>query len=112
MNLCLFCVEKKGWSDNFASQSSYNKHYWEQHEGVIETKEKRQKKIRDDRKMARRRWEEEKEKAINLGLPMPKKPRTKLTCSYCKNDKGGFEGSEYDRHLIAVHHMTIASFVG
>ena len=26
-----------------------------------------------------------------------------LTCSYCENDKGGFEGSEYDRHLIAVH---------
>ena len=44
---------------------------------MIETKEKRQKKIRDDRKIARRRWEEEKEKAINLGLPMPKKPRTK-----------------------------------
>ena len=45
---------------------------------MIETKEKRQKKIRDDRKIARRRWEEEKEKAINLGLPMPKKPRTKV----------------------------------
>ena len=106
---------------------------------MIETKEKRQKKIRDDRKIARKRWEEEKETAINLGLPMPKKPRTKvfqitllsrkvyvllgtyilsrhgamfnnqcsisfqLTCSYCENDKGGFEGSEYDRHLIAVH---------
>ena len=45
---------------------------------MIETKEKRQKKIRDDRKIARRRWEEEKEKAINLRLPMPKKPRTKV----------------------------------
>ena len=45
---------------------------------MIETKEKRQKKIRDDRKIARKRWEEEKEKAINLGLPMPKKPRTKV----------------------------------
>ena len=45
---------------------------------MIETKEKRQKKIRDDRKIARKRWEEEKEKAINLGLPMPKRPRTKV----------------------------------
>ena len=45
---------------------------------MIETKEKRQKKIRDDRKIARRRWEEEKETAINLGLPMPKKPRSKV----------------------------------
>ena len=38
MNLCLFCVEKKGWSDTFATQSSYNQHYKENHEGIIENK--------------------------------------------------------------------------
>ena len=27
VNLCLFCIEKKGWSDTFATQSSYNEHY-------------------------------------------------------------------------------------
>ena len=27
VNLCLFCIEKKGWSDTFATQSSYNQHY-------------------------------------------------------------------------------------
>ena len=40
MNLCLFCVEKKGWSDTFATQSSYNQHYKENHEGIIENKGK------------------------------------------------------------------------
>ncbi len=25
LNVCLFCVEKKGWSDEFASQAQYNK---------------------------------------------------------------------------------------
>jgi hypothetical protein len=28
LHLCLFCVEKKGWSDDFASNASYNEHYW------------------------------------------------------------------------------------
>ena len=40
VNLCLFCVEKKGWSDTFATQSSYNQHYKENHEGIIENKGK------------------------------------------------------------------------
>ena len=26
-NFCLFCVGKKGWSDDFASPSQYDEHY-------------------------------------------------------------------------------------
>ena len=103
MNLCLFCVENKGWSDNFASQSSYNTHYWEKHEGVIEAKEKRKQEIRDTRRKEREQWREERKSAVELGISLPKKPCRKLLCLYCPRGKPEFEESEYDRHLIAVH---------
>ena len=35
-NVCLFCVDKKGWSDEFKSQLSYREHYKTFHSGLIE----------------------------------------------------------------------------
>ena len=48
--MCLFCVEKKGWSDDFASGSSYNEHYWRVHQGVIQRNEKIRNVEKDRRK--------------------------------------------------------------
>ena len=39
VNLCLVCVEKIGWSDTFASESSYHRHYTENHRRIIKKKE-------------------------------------------------------------------------
>ena len=52
LHLCLFCVEKKGWSDTFATSSSYNEHYWKIHQGIIQKNEKRRNEERDKRKCA------------------------------------------------------------
>ena len=38
-HICLFCVEAKGWSDEFPSQSSYNEHYNITHPELIQKKE-------------------------------------------------------------------------
>merc|ERR1712020_528344 len=69
-NLCLFCIEKKGWSDTFASQSSYNQHYKTNHEGIIE----RKKKIKEEDKL----WKKQERARVNeiaekLGKPPPKR---------------------------------------
>lgn len=68
----------QGWSDNFASQSSYNEHYWDQHKGVIENKANKQQELRNQRKKERQKWRRDKEIAKELGLPLPKKPRKKV----------------------------------
>ena len=73
--LFYFC---QGWSDNFASQSSYNEHYWAKHKGVIENKANKQQELRNERKKERQKWRKEKEAAKELGLPLPKKPRKKV----------------------------------
>ena len=41
----------QGWCDNFASQSSYNEHYWDQHKGVIENKQNKRQELRNKRKI-------------------------------------------------------------
>ena len=68
----------KGWSDNFASQSSYNEHYWAKHKGAIENKANKQQELRNERKKERQKWRKERETAKELGLPVPKKPRKKV----------------------------------
>ena len=68
----------QGWSDNFASQSSYNEHYWAKHKGVIENKVNKQQELRNERKKERQKWRKEKEVAKELGLQSPKKPRKKV----------------------------------
>ena len=68
----------QGWCDNFASQSSYNEHYWDQHKGVIENKQNKRQELRNERKKERQKWRKEKEIAKELGLPLPKKPRRKV----------------------------------
>ncbi len=52
LHLCLFCVEKKGWSDTFATGSSYNEHYWNVHQGIIQKKEKKRNEEKDKKKGA------------------------------------------------------------
>ena len=46
LHLCLFCVEKKGWSDEFTSQETYNTHYESRHKGVIQAREQERKNVR------------------------------------------------------------------
>ena len=100
LNICLFCIEKKGWSDTFASQSSYNQHYKDNHEGIIERKEK----IKEEDKQ----WKKEERKRVNeiaekLGKPPPKRLRKRLICNQC-SPRVEFECSDtFERHLIAEH---------
>ena len=74
----MYLYIKQGWSDNFASQSSYNEHYWAKHGGMIDNKTKRRQEIRAQRKQDQEKWRKEKQEAINLGVPLPKKPRRKV----------------------------------
>ena len=57
VNLCLFCIEKKGWSDTFVNQASYNLHYTQTHEGILEQKEK----IKEED----RKWKKEERIRVN-----------------------------------------------
>lgn len=105
-NLCLFCIEKKGWSDTFASQSSYNQHYKDYHEGIIEKKEK----IREEDKQ----WKKQERARVNaiaqsLGQPPPKRLRKRLLCTHC-DPRIEFEAAEaFDRHFIAEHNYDYCS---
>ena len=112
MNLCLFCVEKKGWSDTFATQSSYNQHYKENHEGIIENKEK----IRQEDKQ----WKRDERTRINelakkLGKPPPKRLRKRYLCSICEPRKEFESPDSYESHMISDHdydYCQICSVIG
>jgi hypothetical protein len=56
-HVCLFCLEKKGWSDEFPTQVTYNEHYTQCHSGVIEERAgKRQRaRVEQRQKQAERR---------------------------------------------------------
>lgn len=100
MNLCLFCIEKKGWSDNFVSQASYNQHYKDSHEGIIDKKEKIKEADKLWKKQERARVNELAEK---MGKPPPKRLRKRFLCSLC-DPRIEFESSDiFERHLIADH---------
>ena len=99
-NLCLFCIEKKGWSDTFASQSSYNQHYKTNHEGIIERKEK----IKEEDKL----WKKQERARVNeiaekLGKPPPKRLRKRLICNLCSPRVEFDTPDTFERHLIAEH---------
>ena len=51
MNLCLFCIDKKGWSDNFASPAQYQEHYNSLHKGTIgkHQERRREEEVRNDK---------------------------------------------------------------
>ena len=112
VNLCLFCVEKKGWSDTFATQSSYNQHYKENHEGIIENKEK----IRQEDKQ----WKRDERTRINelakkLGKPPPKRLRKRYLCSICEPRKEFESPDSYESHMISDHdydYCQICSVIG
>ena len=80
INICLFCIEKKGWSDTFASQSSYNQHYSESHDNILDKKEK----IREQDKL----WKKQERARVNalaekLGKPPPKRLKKRHICHLC-----------------------------
>lgn len=105
LHLCLFCVEKKGWSDTFASQASYNQHYWELHQGAIQQRQQ----SRNEDKNRRLEWrknerQRQTEAALLRGKPPPKRLKKRLICTMCKPNPLYFEMHEkYERHLIAEH---------
>ena len=103
LNLCLFCVEAKGWSDTFASHSSYNDHYWEQHQGATGSRERKKKEVRQERQKEREEYLKRRQEAILNGEPLPKRKNRRLICTECKPNLDFNLGTDYDRHLIAVH---------
>ena len=89
--MCLFCVEKKGWSDNFASQGQYNQHYREYHEGTIAGR---------PLNSGKKRTNEDGEKI----KPSPTKSRKNLNVCFLCTEKPAFENSvQFERHKISVH---------
>ncbi len=112
LNLCLFCVDKKGWSDTFASQKSYNQHYKDCHEGVIEKKEQEK---AEDRLWKKRERERVNEFAEKMGRPPPKRLRKRLLCTLCQ-PRIEFDLSDYyERHLIVEHkfeYCVVCSIIG
>ena len=105
VNLCLFCIEKKGWSDTFVNQASYNLHYTQTHEGILEQKEK----IKEED----RKWKKEERIRVNklaqeLGHKPPKRLRKRHFCGLCQ-PRIEFESLEsMDRHLIGRKRHTFS----
>ena len=83
-HVCLFCLEKKGWSDEFSTQVSqtnftkslemnhqvvYNEHYTRCHSGVIEVRaeERQRARLEQKQKLAERRRQVELLNSVNWG---------------------------------------------
>lgn len=102
MHLCLFCVEKKGWSDSFASQAQYNKHYGESHEGRIPAAAAGP---AAGAAADKRKWNAERAAALARGEEPPKRPPTKQArqpiCRLCARTFP--HAPDLNRHLIAAH---------
>ena len=100
INLCLFCIEKKGWSDTFATTSSYNNHYAAFHDKILQKKEE----IREVDKL----WKKQERARVNkiaekLGKPPPKRLRKRLMCQICKPRIEFDSPDAHQRHLLVDH---------
>merc|ERR1719365_91355 len=49
-HVCLSCLEKKGWSDEFPTQVAYNEHYTKCHSGVSEERAEERQRVRLEQK--------------------------------------------------------------
>jgi len=105
-HVCLFCIEKKGWSSEFPSQVSYNEHYQDKHSGVIQERaEKRlvEKKIEKQQKIE---FNEEikrvkvAKKEVGTLYRRMKDPKS---CKHCEEFPVFDSGYERDKHLISNH---------
>ena len=55
---------------------------------MIESKARKRNDIRNERKIEQNKWKEERKTAIELGLPLPKKPKRKVSNYQDKNQVG------------------------
>ena len=104
LNLCLFCVEKKGWSDTFASQASYKSHYESAHSGATAKRDE----MRREELRRKRKWRQKRAEARKRGdAKLPKRPRPINVCFLCPDKaKPEFEDpADFDRHQISVHNF-------
>jgi len=105
-HVCLFCIEKKGWSNEFPSQVSYNEHYQDNHSGVIEERaEKRLVEKKIGKQQALEIREEMKrtktaKKEVGTLLRRMKDPKC---CKHCEDFPVFESGYERDKHLISNH---------
>ena len=100
-HVCLFCIERKGWSNEFPSQVAYNTHYQEAHSGVIEERKgQREEQKREAREIAAKR-REEREAERRAGPEQQR--REQRACSHCPHFPVFESGYERDRHLVASH---------
>jgi len=105
-HICLFCIEKKGWSSEFPSQVSYNEHYQTKHSGVIE---KRAEKRLEEKKIERQQAFEAKEEIRRTKIAkreeesIVRRMRDPKSCKHCEEFPIFDSGYERDKHLISSH---------
>ncbi|TRY68420.1 hypothetical protein TCAL_02502 [Tigriopus californicus] len=104
-HLCLFCVDKKGWSDSFASNAQYNQHYEARHRGLIADPRAWQAQDRERKSRIKARFREQVRQAQAQGRPMPRRERLgRDHCLLCPNKPAFVTDLAFHQHLIAAHH--------
>merc|ERR1712038_2223814 len=85
LHVCLFCVDRKGWSDTFATQSSYNEHFRSRHQRdqPILGKERKRQEVKRQRVEELKEYERARMEAIKNGTKLPKRPSRRLYCTDC-----------------------------
>ena len=104
--VCLFCVERKGWSHEFPSQSSYNEHYNFSHSGLIEARSVKRNEQKQLLKKQKRQEREKERLLASKRLESEKKIRRlrhPLTCLHCPDHPRFGSGHLKDRHLVSKH---------
>jgi len=110
LHMCLWCVEKKGWSDEFTSQEAYNAHYESQHKGIIQARAKQRRNeigvAKAEKRVERKKQKESRRHAIQerkTFAPLIKRKKHNNSCNYCPDFPIFSRGFDLDRHLISVH---------